>query len=66
MLGRTDITMETYTPAYMMASQREGRLKEFFHMFDFIKVKHNILVVFDPTEPDIDLSKFPRGVPRNG
>ena len=27
-------------------------------MFTFIKGKHNILIVFDPTEPDIGLSKF--------
>ena len=29
-------------------------------MFDFLKINHNILMVFDPTESDIDLSKFPR------
>ena len=57
-LGILDITMETSAPASMMSSSREGRRKELFHMFAFLKAKYNILMVFDPTKPDIDLSKF--------
>ena len=55
-LDISDITMETSALAYMMSSSREGRLKEVFHMFVFLKAKHNILMVFDPTKPDIDLT----------
>ena len=29
-------------------------------MFAFLKGNHNRLMVFDPTKPDIYLSKFPR------
>ena len=43
----------------MMASQCEFHQKEVFHMFDFLKAKQNILMVFDPTDTDIELSKFP-------
>ena len=59
-LGRSDIAMETSALASsMMALPREGHLKAIFQMFAFLKTKHNGVMVFDPTEPDIDLSKFP-------
>ena len=28
-------------------------------MFAFLKRKHNGVIVFDPTEPEIDIDKFP-------
>ena len=43
-----------------MASPRELHLKEVFHVFSFLKGYHNSLMIFDPTKPDIDLSKFTR------
>ena len=52
--------METSALKYMIEYPREVHIKEVFHMFDLLKRKHNILMVFDPTEPDIDLSKFLR------
>ena len=52
--------MEKSALESMMAYSHEVHIKELFHMFDLLKVDHNILVVFDPTDPDIDLSKFPR------
>ena len=58
-LGREDTTVEKSTLASMIASPHEGHIKEVFHIFAFPKGKHNILMVFDPTGPDIDLSKFP-------
>jgi hypothetical protein len=42
-----------------MASPRTGHLSAVFHMFAFLKVKHNGVMVFDPTEPDLDISQFP-------
>ena len=59
-LGRADIVMETSAMASMMALPREGHLKTVFQMFAFIKHKHNGVMVFDPSEPDLDLSKFPK------
>ena len=58
-LGRIDICMETSAMASMMALPRQGHLKVLFHMFAFLKQRHNGVMVFDPTEPDIDLTKFP-------
>ena len=43
----------------MMALPREGHLKAVFHVFAFLKGKHNGVMVFDHTEPGIDESKFP-------
>ena len=58
-LGRGDLAMEVSAMASMMALPREGHLKVVFQMFAFLKSKHNGVMVFDPTEPDIDLSQFP-------
>ena len=57
-LGRVDITMETPEMASMMAMPREVHLEQLFHMFAYLRIKHNILMVFGPTEPEIDGSHF--------
>ena len=38
----------------MMALPREGHLTQLYHMFSFLKSKHNTVMVFDPSEPDIN------------
>ena len=58
-LGRIDITCEVSEMASMMAMPREGHLDQLFHLFAFLKSKHNAEMVFDPTEPEIDESAFP-------
>ena len=58
-LGRADIVTETYALASMMALPREGHLDAVFHMFAFLKRKHNGVMVFEQTEPEIDINKFP-------
>jgi hypothetical protein len=50
--------MEVSALASMMAMPRQGHLQQLFHMFAFLKAKHNASMVFDPTELDIDESKF--------
>ena len=57
-LGRADIVMETSAMASMMALPREGHLKTVFQMFAFLSGKHNGVMVFYPSEPDLDLSKI--------
>ena len=57
-LGRPGIVMETSALASMMAFPREGRLDAVFHMFAFLKRNHNGVIVFDSTEPEIDIYKF--------
>lgn len=59
-LGRVDITMETSAMASMMAMPRQGHLEQLYHMFAYLKIKHNSSMVFDPTEPDIDDTQFPK------
>ena len=42
----------------MMALLRKAHIKGLFQMFAFRKNKYNAVMVFDPTEPDIDESKL--------
>ena len=58
-LGRGDLAMEVSAMASVMALPRQGHLNTVFQMFSFLKSKHNGVMVFDPTEPNIDLSQFP-------
>ena len=51
--------METSALASMMALPRTNHLSAVYHMFSFLKSNHNGVMVFDPTEPDLDVSKFP-------
>ena len=44
--------------ASMMAMPRQGHLEQLYHMFAYLKTKHNSSMVFDPTEPDVDESQF--------
>ena len=46
--------------ASCMAMPRKGHLEQLFHIFGFLKNKHNTEMVFDPTEPVVDLNDFPR------
>ena len=43
-----------------LAFPREGHLEAVFHMFAYLKNNHNSEMVFNPSEPDIDMSDFPR------
>ena len=41
-----------------MALPRQGHFDQLFHMFAYLKAKHNSEMVFDPSEPNIDMSTF--------
>jgi hypothetical protein len=41
-----------------LALPREGHLEAVFHTFAYLENKHNSRMVFDPTYPDIDMSRF--------
>jgi hypothetical protein len=58
-LGRVDIITGVSLLASAMAMPREGHLDAVFHVFAYLKRKHNSQLVFDPTYPEIDLSDFP-------
>ena len=57
-LDRADICMEVSAMASMMTSPREGHLQQLYQMFSFLKAKHNGVLVFDATEPNIDRNIF--------
>ena len=59
-LGRIDITMETSSMASMMAMPRQGHLDQLLHMFAYLKMNHNGVLVLDPTVPIINESSFVR------
>ena len=50
--------MEFSAIASIMDLSREGHMKAVFYMFSFMKNKHNRATVFDPSEPEIDLTQF--------
>ena len=55
---RVDVCMEISAMVSIMASPRKGHLEQLFHMFVYLRIKHNSLMVFDPSEPDIDEKQF--------
>ena len=44
--------------ASQLANPREGHLDIVFHMFAYLKNKHNSWMVFDPTYLEINMSVF--------
>ncbi len=59
-LIRVDICMDASGRGSMMAMPREGQLAQVYRMFSFLRCHHNAVMVFDPSEPNIDESAFPK------
>ena len=59
-LNRIDIAVEVSMMASVMAMPRRGHLEQLYHIFAFLKIKHNAELVLDPTIPEIDESCFER------
>ena len=59
-LGRVDICTEVSMMSSHLALPRRGHLDALFHMFGYLKGHHNSEMVFDPSEPDVDLEDFKR------
>ena len=57
-LGRVDICLEVSMMSSHMAMPREGHLEQVFHIFSYLSKCHNTELVFDPSDPVIDHSKF--------
>ena len=53
-IGRVDIITEVLTLASQMSMPREGHMDAVFHVFAYLKARHNSRMVFDPTYPSID------------
>ena len=58
-LGRVDITCEVSELASMMAMPREGHLDQVYHIFAYLRNKHNAELVLDPTPFKVGDEDFP-------
>ena len=59
-LGRADICLECSMMSSCLALPRVGHLEQVLHIFGYLKQHHNAEIVFDPTYPEINESKFQR------
>lgn len=59
-LGRIDLSCEVSMMSSHLALPREGHFAQLLHIFAYLKKNHNSEIVFDPSEPDLDMSKFER------
>ena len=59
-LGRVDINVEVSMLSSHLALPREGHMQELFHVFAYLRKHLNSEMVFDPTEPDVDMNSFQR------
>ena len=59
-LIRVDICLEVSIMSSHMAIPREVHLERLFHIFSHLKKYHNTKMVFEPSYPVIDESKFQR------
>lgn len=57
-MGRIDQITEVSMLSSFLAMPREGHLEALYHIFAYLKNKHNSRIVFDPTYPDIDHTAF--------
>mmetsp|Transcript_3991 Transcript_3991/g.4642 ORF Transcript_3991/g.4642 Transcript_3991/m.4642 type:complete len:295 (-) Transcript_3991:2-886(-) len=57
-LGRVDICVEVSMKSSQMAMPRHGHLQQLYHIFAYLKLHHNAEMVFDPSEPEIDMNQF--------
>jgi hypothetical protein len=57
-MGKLDITTEVSMLAAHMAAPREGHLTAVFHVFAYLKNKHNAKLIYDPSYPQIETNDF--------
>ena len=58
--GRFDITVEASMLSSHLVIPREGHMQEILHVFAYLKKHMNTEMVFDPSEPEIDMNSFQR------
>ena len=54
-LGRVDITTEVSLLASHVALPRKGQLQTVFHIYGYLKKRHNSRLALDPSYPEIDM-----------
>jgi hypothetical protein len=59
-LGHVDIATEVSLLSSHLALPCEGHLLTALHVMGYLRLKHNSRLIFDPTYPIIEESRFPR------
>ena len=59
-LGKVDICTETSMMSYHFVLPQRGNLESLFHMFYYLNKHQKSEILFDPTEPDVDMADFKR------
>ena len=59
-LGHIDICLEVSMMSLHLALPRTGHLDQVFQIFVFLKKYHNTKLVYDPSNPVVDIEKFER------
>ena len=57
-LGQLDIATEVSLLSSHVALPREGHLETIFHLYAYLKQKHNSRLALDPTYPQADMRSF--------
>ena len=57
-LGRVDVCLEVSMMSSHIAIPRQGHLEQVLHIFGHLKKYYNTEIVFDPSDPVIDETKF--------
>ena len=57
-IGLVEIITEVLTLASQMSMPREGHMDAVFHVFAYLKARHNSRMVFDPTYPYTNKTNF--------
>ena len=57
-IGCVEIITEVSTLAPKMAMLREGHMEAVFHVFAYLKARHNSRMISDLTLPSIDKTNF--------
>jgi hypothetical protein len=57
-LGHIDTITEVSMLSTYLCLPREGHLEAVFHVFAYLGLHHNAIVVFDPTYPSADMGTF--------
>ena len=58
--GHVDICLEVSMMSAHLALPRKGHLDQVLQIFGYLRKYHNTELVYDPSEPEIELSKFER------
>ena len=59
-LGRVDINIKASLLSSYLVPTRESNFQELFHVFAYLKKHMDSEMMFDPSEPEVDLNECPK------